>query len=221
VTGSTANSALGLDTLKRQKEHFDNVVDGKRKREPDAEKKRRMEFGTQHEIDAIVTVVSKVIPFFYPRLSYFEEGCEVISSPNDFEEGCEVISSPNDFEEGCDVISSPNDFEKGCEVISSPNDFEEGCEVISSSNDFEEGCEVISSPNDFEGGCEVISSPNDFDGGCEVISSHNDFEETRNCVKTFEVGSYFYIYQHRLSRCTCTFSLENMKNQWFASIALF
>ena len=169
MTGSTANSALGLDTLKRQKDHFDNVVDGKRKREPDAEKKRRMEFGTQHEIDAIVTVVSKVIPFFYPRLSYFEEGCEVISSPNDFEEGCEVISSSNDFEEGC----------------------------------------------------EVISSPNDFDGGCEVISSHNDFEETRNCVKTFEVGSYFYIYQHRLSRCTCTFSLENMKNQWFASIALF
>jgi hypothetical protein len=109
VTGSTANSALGLDTLKRQKEHFDNVVDGKRKREPDAEKKRRMEFGTQHEIDAIVTVVSKVIPFFYPRLSYFEEGCEVISSPNDFEEGCEVISSPHDFEEGCEVISSPND----------------------------------------------------------------------------------------------------------------
>lgn len=92
VTGSTANSALGLDTLKRQKEHFDNVVDGKKKRE------RRMEFGTQHEIDAIATVVSKVIPFFYPRLSYFEEGCEVISSLND--DHFMVVSPDGSFREG-------------------------------------------------------------------------------------------------------------------------
>ena len=44
---------------------------------------------------------------------------------------------------------------------------------------------------------------------------------SRNYVKRFEIDGYFYLYQHRLSRCICIFSLENMKNQWFASIALF
>ena len=83
VTGSTAHSALGLNTLKRQKEHFDCVMTGKEKMQPNEEVKQRMEYGTVHEIDAIATLTSKVLPFLFPNLSYFEEGCKVIPTSTD------------------------------------------------------------------------------------------------------------------------------------------
>lgn len=34
-----------------------------------------MEYGTKHEIDAIATMVGRVMPALFPNIEYFEEGC--------------------------------------------------------------------------------------------------------------------------------------------------
>ena len=75
VTGSTVHGAIGLDTLKKQQQHFDQKVSGKPKPEFSDEVKERMKYGTVHEIDAIATLTGTVLPFMFPALSYFEEGC--------------------------------------------------------------------------------------------------------------------------------------------------
>lgn len=45
VTGSTLNAALGLETLKKQQEHFDYVKFEKAKSEPSAEVMEKMKHG--------------------------------------------------------------------------------------------------------------------------------------------------------------------------------
>ena len=38
-----------------------------------------MSFGTEHEIDAIATLVGRIIPFYYPAVVFREEGCSVLN----------------------------------------------------------------------------------------------------------------------------------------------
>jgi hypothetical protein len=52
VTGSTANAAVGLDTLKRQKEHFYHVICKVEKPHPDVLASERMKHGSDNEINA-------------------------------------------------------------------------------------------------------------------------------------------------------------------------
>jgi hypothetical protein len=75
VTGSTMYQGLGLDGLKRQKEHFDKVVCGVPEKEKTPAVQKLLDYGTKHEIDAMATLVGKVMPVLYPDLTYYEEGC--------------------------------------------------------------------------------------------------------------------------------------------------
>lgn len=59
VTGSTAYNSIGLGKLKQQQEHFDTVIHRKPKQEPSSDIRKRMEYGTSHEIDAVATLTAK------------------------------------------------------------------------------------------------------------------------------------------------------------------
>ena len=74
VTGSTAYSALGCDELKRQREHFDQVVSGVEKPETNAEQKAAMQHGCESEKYQISTLSSIIMPCLYPQMIFYEEG---------------------------------------------------------------------------------------------------------------------------------------------------
>ena len=78
VTGSTLYCALGLDTLKAQQSHYDAVVNGKPRPEPSDEVMRNMQHGITNEINAVATLVSKVMPVYYPGIKYREDGCLMV-----------------------------------------------------------------------------------------------------------------------------------------------
>ncbi|VDI80060.1 Hypothetical predicted protein [Mytilus galloprovincialis] len=78
VTGSTAHQALGLSGLKKLQEHFEYVFHQKDRPDFSEDAQKRMKYGTDNEINAIGTLVSKILPIFYPNFSYVEEGCEVV-----------------------------------------------------------------------------------------------------------------------------------------------
>jgi hypothetical protein len=42
------------------------------------EVRERMIHGTKHEIDAIATIVAKVLPVYFPNTVFVEEGCYVL-----------------------------------------------------------------------------------------------------------------------------------------------
>ena len=92
VTGSTLNNAIGLGTLKAQQEHFDSVVYNNPKPAPSESTKECMEHGTVNEINAIATLVGKVLPVYWPNLQYVEEGCFQIFTE---ESGVSVVISPD------------------------------------------------------------------------------------------------------------------------------
>jgi myosin-crossreactive antigen len=46
------------------------------------EVRERMIHGTKHEIDAIATIVAKVLPVYFPNKVFVEEGCYVIPGDN-------------------------------------------------------------------------------------------------------------------------------------------
>lgn len=76
VTGSTCYNALGLGKLKDQQKHYDKVILNKVSEEEHSEEERsRLQYGIDHETDAVATVCCKVIPYKYPTLLMFEEGC--------------------------------------------------------------------------------------------------------------------------------------------------
>lgn len=102
VTGSTCFNALGLGKLKDQQKHYDKVVLKKVVEENRTEEeKRRLQFGVEHEIDAIATVCSKVLPYKYPELFMVEEGCVKINSGD--QEGFMVVSPDGSLRENVNV----------------------------------------------------------------------------------------------------------------------
>lgn len=102
VSESSCNIALGLGKLKQQQAHFDKVVLGKIEETFTDEQRANMDYGTRHEIDGIATVVSRVLPAFYPELKYFEEGC--CNVPNRSNE-CFMVASPDGSLRAC--LSQP------------------------------------------------------------------------------------------------------------------
>lgn len=74
VTGSTIYKAIGCDSLKRQKEHFDQVLSGVDPPEPSAEQAKAMKHGTESEVHEIATLCGVVMPFLFPDLVFYEEG---------------------------------------------------------------------------------------------------------------------------------------------------
>ena len=77
VTGSTLYRALGLASLKEQQEHFDNKFRNIESK-VSASLQKLFDYGTENEINALGTFVAKVMPVFYPTLTYIEDGCSVI-----------------------------------------------------------------------------------------------------------------------------------------------
>ncbi|CAC5368364.1 unnamed protein product [Mytilus coruscus] len=66
---------LGLDSLKNLLKHHDKVVKKKDVQERiSAEVQTRMDHGTSSEIHAVATLVSKILPIYYPDTKYIEEG---------------------------------------------------------------------------------------------------------------------------------------------------
>ena len=76
ITGSTLYAALGLDSLKERKLHHDMVFAGRHKKYTEAAQ-TAMLYGTQNEINALATVVSKFVPVYYPGHYCREDGCSV------------------------------------------------------------------------------------------------------------------------------------------------
>lgn len=95
VTGSTLYAATGLDGLKKQKEYFDKVI-CKVEEEKSNQVKKNMEYGTNNEINAIATLVTKVLPVLHPCLEYREEGCIPLYREDKFT----MIVSPDGSLEG-------------------------------------------------------------------------------------------------------------------------
>ena len=79
VTGSRVYSAIGMDTLKGQQQHFDEVIFGAQRPEFDEQSKANMLHGTENENNAKSTLLTKVLPVYYPELIYYEEGCYTMS----------------------------------------------------------------------------------------------------------------------------------------------
>ena len=102
VTGSNLNRALGLDGLKKQHQYFDEIIHGTVSQEFSEAQKQAMSFGTEHEIDAIATLVGRIIPFYYPVVVFREEGCSVL----DYGGENILVSSP-DGSMGTSTTSPP------------------------------------------------------------------------------------------------------------------
>ena len=83
VTGSTIHNAIGLRSLKDQKEHFDKFVSKNTAvavQSHDDLTLQRMAHGTKHEPDAVATIASKYLPMFHPNTCFTEEGCYILAS---------------------------------------------------------------------------------------------------------------------------------------------
>ena len=78
VTGSTAYAALGFETLKAQKQHYEHVIKGKELAAVEPLAAVRMKHGSDNEINAVATILDKVMPAIFPDHRFFEEGCYVI-----------------------------------------------------------------------------------------------------------------------------------------------
>ena len=71
VTGSTVGQALGLNSLKEKKEFVKKLLDGKGNEIPPNE---AMQYGSANEINAVATMVGKIMPVLFPDLTFCEEG---------------------------------------------------------------------------------------------------------------------------------------------------
>ncbi|VDI01697.1 Hypothetical predicted protein [Mytilus galloprovincialis] len=106
LTGSTIYRALGFDGLKNQKAHFDKVFN--KKTEPfDDETLKRLKHGSDNEINAIATLVTKIMPVFFPNLQFYEEGCYAFPVDGT---GTLIVSPDGSLREVC--IDNPNQTTK-------------------------------------------------------------------------------------------------------------
>ncbi|KAH3696894.1 hypothetical protein DPMN_084377 [Dreissena polymorpha] len=68
VTGSTLYRSIGLDGLKNLKEHFEQVICGAPEKQFSEKVKDAMKHGVENEINAVATLVGKVIPVLFPGM---------------------------------------------------------------------------------------------------------------------------------------------------------
>jgi hypothetical protein len=76
VFGSTLYSAIGLRGLIEQKNNNIQFIQDLHI-DIAEEVRERMIHGTKHDIDAIATIVAKVLPVYFPNKVFVEEGCYV------------------------------------------------------------------------------------------------------------------------------------------------
>ncbi|MCG8623731.1 MAG: YqaJ viral recombinase family protein, partial [Proteobacteria bacterium] len=81
VTGSTLNSAIGLDTLNKQKEHHYVRVRGRQPAPVPPELQKKFDHGTKNEVNATATFISTVLPAYLPAcFAFYEVGPASINS---------------------------------------------------------------------------------------------------------------------------------------------
>ena len=73
VTGSTIYTALGLDTLTKQKEHHYVHVHGCKPPPMPPDLQKLFDHGTKNEVNAIATLMSTVVPAYLPACFAFYE----------------------------------------------------------------------------------------------------------------------------------------------------
>ena len=77
ITGSTIFRAIGMNTLKEQQEHYDKVFKGIEKPVSKA-LQSLFDYGSNNEIHALATLLGKILPVYYPHLTFIEDGCEIL-----------------------------------------------------------------------------------------------------------------------------------------------
>ena len=80
VTGSSANRAVGLKSLKEQIAYFDEKFNQKTPKERTDLQKKMIAHGTANEIHAMTTLIGKVLPAYYSNLRYIEEDFYVMKN---------------------------------------------------------------------------------------------------------------------------------------------
>ena len=81
VTGSTLRSAIGLDTLTKQKEHFYVHVNGRQPPPPSPQLQQLFDHGKKNEVNAVATIVSTIAPALLQKCySFFEVGPKFLHS---------------------------------------------------------------------------------------------------------------------------------------------
>ena len=81
ITGSKLFEGTGLDTLKKLQNHIESLLHPERPKEPTSGlAAENMAHGVRSEINAIATLVGKIMPFYFPRHKYIEEGSHIIRS---------------------------------------------------------------------------------------------------------------------------------------------
>lgn len=74
VTGSTIYDAVGMRGLKKQKDHFAKVFEGK-EQEVQSDVAEKLNYGSENEKHAVATLVGYFLPVYFPECHYVEEGC--------------------------------------------------------------------------------------------------------------------------------------------------
>jgi hypothetical protein len=94
VTASTAYAALGLDTLKKQAEHV-NKLFGCSEEEHSEVLKKNLEYGQVNEVNALATLLGKVLPAYLPTVHFVEEGCYSEKAVDPIPDKPLLITSPD------------------------------------------------------------------------------------------------------------------------------
>ena len=74
LTGSTLHTGLGLNGVKKMKDHIKHHIQGEGQ-EHSADVQQKLQHGTQNEPNAVATLANLVLPHYYPQLVMMEEGC--------------------------------------------------------------------------------------------------------------------------------------------------
>ena len=85
VTCSTLHRAIGLGTLKEAQAHFESIYNDVEKPEPSHNQTNAMKHGRENEINAVATLVGKLLPVYNPTVVFVEEGCNQIPYANNKE----------------------------------------------------------------------------------------------------------------------------------------
>ena len=79
ITGSTIYNGIGLDTLRKQKEHYNEFIKGLPPKEHSADVKAYMKHGMDNEIHGVATLTGIFMPAFMPPCCKFiEDGANFI-----------------------------------------------------------------------------------------------------------------------------------------------
>ena len=81
ITGSTLHTAIGLRGVKEQKCHFRKFLEGEEETFSQ-DVRQRLDWGIEHEANAVATLVGRILPTYFPKCILIEEGCYILHEQN-------------------------------------------------------------------------------------------------------------------------------------------